>query len=243
MNDPRELYLDLLARCLTDAIYDDASPLVRAEGLDWPSRAHTMIGLKRLANVRHCVEDALARGIPGDLCEAGAWRGGAAIYMRAILKAHNNQDRSVWVADSFAGLPAPDIERYPQDAGDKHHTHAQLAVSLDQVRANFERYGLLDDRVRFLPGWFRDTLPTAPIERLAVLRLDADMYESTIQALEALYDRIVPGGYLIVDDYGGIAQCRKAVHDFRTARGIRAAIRPIDWTGIFWQVQESHSDP
>lgn len=238
MTDVRDLYLDLMARCLADAIYDDANPLVRAEGLDWPARAHTMIGLKRLANIRHCVEDVLARDVPGDLCEAGAWRGGAAIYLRAILAAHADDARRVWVADSFQGLPPPDPTRYPHDAGDRHHTHAQLAVPLDDVRANFARHGLLDDQVCFLPGWFRDTLPAAPIERLAVLRLDADMYESTIQCLEALYDRLSPGGYLIVDDYGGIEQCRKAVHDFRAARGIRAPIKPIDWTGVYWQIPE-----
>lgn len=234
MNDASGLYLDLMERCLTDLLYDDVDQRIRTEGLDWPARAHTMIGLKRLANIRTCVEDVLAKKVPGDLCEAGAWRGGAAIYMRAILEGNGDATRRVWVADSFRGLPLPDPARYPQDAGDQHHTHQELAVSLEQVKANFARYRLLDDRVRFLSGWFRDTLPSAPIDRLAVLRIDADMYESTIQVLEALYDRVSPGGYVIVDDYGGIKQCRDAVHDFRTARGIHAPIKPIDWTGVYW---------
>lgn len=235
---PRELYLDLLERCLTDWIYDGSDERTREEGLDWPARAHTMIGLRRLRHLRRCVEDVLARGVPGDLMECGAWRGGATILMRGVLAAYSLTDRCVWVADSFAGLPPPDVARFPADAGDAHHTHAELAVSLQRVRENFRRYGLLDGRVMFLPGWFRDTLPGAPVGRLALLRLDGDMYESTMVALESLYERLSPGGYLIVDDYGGIAQCRRAVHDFREARGVREPIRPIDWSGIYW-VRES----
>src|SRR4029077_10071518 len=114
----------------------------------------------------------------------------------------------VWVADSFTGLPPPDAARYPHDRGDRLHEFPQLAVTLERVRENFRRYGLLDDQVRLLPGWFRDTLPAAPIERLAVLRLDGDLYESTIRALESLYYRLSVGGYIIVDDYGNVAGCR-----------------------------------
>jgi O-methyltransferase len=94
---------------------------------------------------------------------------------------------------------------------------------------------LLDEQVRFLEGWFRDTLPAAPIKRLAVLRLDGDLYESTIQALESLYDRLSTGGYVIIDDYGNVAGCRQAVHDFRARRGINEPIRPIDWAGVYWR--------
>ena len=189
----------------------------------WTGRyaAHTMIGRKRLENVQSCIEDVLAHGVPGDLIETGVWRGGATILMRAVLKAHGVTDRLVWVADSFAGLPAPDSNRYPRDEGDQLHTFRQLAVSLEQVQDNFRRYGLLDDQVRFLKGWFRETLPSAPIDRLAVLRLDGDLYQSTIEALESLYDRISVGGYVIVDDYGNVAGCRQAVHDFRKAGDLR----------------------
>ena len=141
----------------------------------------------------------------------------------------------MWVADSFAGLPPPDLVRYPHDQGIALHRFPQLAVTLERVQDNFRRYGLLDDQVRFLKGWFRDTLPDAPIERLAVLRLDGDLYESTIQALEGLYDRLSAGGYVIVDDYGNVAGCRQAVHDFRAQRGINDPIRPIDWAGVYWR--------
>ena len=156
---------------------------------------------------------------PGDLIETGVWRGGATIFMRAILKARGVTDRLVWVADSFAGLPPPDTARYPQDEGITLHQFPQLAVPLERVQDNFRRYGLLDEQVRFLKGWFRDTLPTAPIERLAILRLDGDLYESTIQALDSLYHKLSVGGFVIVDDYGNVAACRQAVHDFRAEHG------------------------
>jgi O-methyltransferase len=215
MDTPRDLYLDLMTKSLADWLYDQFDEPVRAEGRDWPARAQTMIGLKRLANVWECVESVLADNVTGDLIETGVWRGGTTIFMRAILKVHGVTDRLVWVADSFAGLPPPDLARYPLDRGITLHQFPQLAITLERVRDNFRRYGLLDEQVRFLKGWFRDTLPDAPIERLAVLRLDGDLYESTIQALDGLYDRLSAGGYVIVDDYGNVAGCRQAVHDFR----------------------------
>jgi hypothetical protein len=268
----RDLYLDLMERCLLNMIYPQSEEaqsvathsgsrvnlarallsgeegcgghisatksgdhLGRMEGRVWPIVAHTMIGLKRLDNLRFCVDDVITNGVRGDLIETGVWRGGAAIFMRAMLKAYNVTDRCVWVADSFEGLPPPNTGKYPHDANSRLHESRELAVSLEQVQANFERYGLLDSQVRFLKGWFCDTLPAAPIERLAVLRLDGDMYQSTMDALVSLYPKVSQGGYIIVDDYGCIPACRQAVHDYRSANDITEEIRDIDWTGIFWQ--------
>lgn len=246
MENARVLYLDLMKKCLTDFIYGDVvakpnltpepfNPEVRTQGRDWPAYAHTMIGLRRLENLQFCVEQLLDRNVPGDLIETGVWRGGATIFMRAILKAYGVSDRRVWAADSFAGLPAPDPAKYPADEGDRLHEYGELAVSLEQVRANFARYDLLDDQVRFLKGWFRDTLPHAPFERLALIRLDGDMYESTMDGLVNLYPKLSAGGYLIVDDYGCYDSCRRAVHDYRNAHGITEEIHEIDWTGVYWQ--------
>ncbi len=259
-NSAAHLYLDLMKRCLVNWIYMDGnlqkqyfmnqlnqdeklkSPLVfdfdpeeRIKGRDWPENAHTMIGFERLDNLQFCVEDVLAKDIPGDLIETGVWRGGATIFMRAILRVYGVQNRSVWVADSFQGLPPPNPEKYPADMGDIHHTYKELATSLDQVQANFARYGLLDEHVRFLKGWFKETLPGAPIEQLAVLRLDGDMYESTMDALVSLYPKLSSGGYLIVDDYGSVLGCRQAIHDYRAAQGIQDEIMPIDGLGVYWQ--------
>lgn len=231
----RELYLNLLKRTLTDALYDPVDPATRREGRDWPARGCTMIGLERLDNLQHCIEDVLAKGVPGDFIETGVWRGGATIFMRALLKLDGVSDRIVWVADSFKGLPPPDAARYPADEGDLHHTMTTLAVSLDEVRSNFEKFGVLDEGVRFLEGWFHDTLGTPEIRQLAVFRLDGDMYGSTMEALEQLYPRLSIGGYVIVDDYGCVPGCRKAVEDFRARNNITDEIHSVDWTGVFWQ--------
>ena len=237
---PEELYLELMKRCLTNSIYGGKDEYLsdakaREEGTEWPRTAHTMIGLRRLGNIQLCVQDVLRRKVPGDLIETGVWRGGATIFMRAILKAHGDTRRKVWVADSFQGLPRPDASNYPHDAGDTLYSYEQLAIPLERVRDNFALYGLLDAQVAFLKGWFRDTLPAAPIERLAVARLDGDMYESTMDALVHLYPKLSIGGYLIVDDYGCIPACRQAVEDYRHAHRIEDTILQIDWTGVYWQ--------
>ena len=206
----------------------------RISGKDWSPMAHTMIGRKRLDNIQYCVEEVIKNNIPGDLIETGVWRGGATIFMRAILKVYGVTDRIVWVADSFEGLPKPEEEKYPQDKGDRHYTYKQLAVPLEQVKQNFQKYGLLDEQVHFLKGWFKDTLPNAPIEKISVARLDGDLYQSTMDALNNLYHKISVGGFLIVDDYS-LKGTEAAVHDFREKHAIKEKIIPIDWTGVYWQ--------
>ena len=207
----------------------------RLVGRDWPAFGETMVGLRRLENVRRCMEEVLRDGVPGDFIETGVWRGGTTILMRGILACHGVTDRQVWVADSFQGLPSPSPEQYPADRGDRHSTYTFLVVPLEQVKENFSRYGLLDDRVRFLQGWFKDTLPTVRDRRWAVIRLDGDMYESTMDALTNLYDNLSPGGFAIIDDYGCVPACKQAVDDFRAARGITDPIDTIDWTGVYWR--------
>jgi O-methyltransferase len=272
--DCRELYLELMKRVLTGALYEDNDTILggvrhqqpanlkqraarslgvlasrlnleiaykkpylaedRAAGRDTPSRADSMIGLRRMDNLQHSIQTVIEEEVPGDLIETGVWRGGATIFMRAVLKVFADSTRKVWVADSFQGLPAPDPARYPAD-GVESFT-GLLRAGVDQVRHNFERYGLLDDRVEFLVGWFKDTLPQAPIERLAVLRLDGDMYESTWQAIEALYPKLSPGGFCIVDDYGSHAsQCGQAIDEYRRAHRITDEIIDIDGYGVYWR--------
>ncbi|WP_018503386.1 TylF/MycF family methyltransferase [Parafrankia discariae] len=263
-HDLRERYLDLLRSTLTFSLWDGRDgtawaprPAVRrladlfsqragveivrtvagqrGDGRDWPRLAHTMTGVRRMESLQYCVEQVLRDGVAGDLIETGVWRGGSCILMRGVLAAYGDTERTVWVADSFEGLPPPDPARYAADAGDTHHQNRALAVSLEEVRDNFRRYGLLDGQVRFLKGWFRDTLPAAPIDRLAVLRLDGDMYESTVDALRGLYPKLSPGGFCVVDDYGAIEGCRAAVDDFRRTAGIEEEIVRIDWTGVYWR--------
>ena len=206
----------------------------REEGAMWPGYADTMIGLKRLDNLQYCVETTLKDGVQGDLIETGVWRGGACIFMRAILLAHGVTDRKGFVADSFEGLPKPDTDQYPADKGDIHYVHKYLAVSKEDVENNFKKYDLLDNQVVFLKGWFKDTLPTAPIEKLSILRLDGDMYGSTMEALESLYPKLSKGGFCIIDDYA-LKGCKMAVDDYRAKHNVEAHMEAIDATGRYWR--------
>jgi O-methyltransferase len=202
----------------------------------WPPTGLTLLGRRRLENVRRCAADVLAEGVPGDLIEAGVWRGGAALLMKAVLASHGDLERRVWLADSFQGLPEPDGDRYPADAGNVLWSDPFLAVPLETVKANFERYGLLDERVLFLEGWFKDTLPQLREETFAVVRLDGDLYESTMDGLVNLYPALSPGGFLIVDDYGDRRWgAHAAVDEYRAANGGTEPILEIDASGIYWR--------
>jgi len=244
--DAVSLYLDLLEKVVCNWIYGDAShpsygdtkfdPARREIGRDLPVQAHSMIGLRRLRHLRCAVEAVIDEDISGDFLEAGVWRGGACILMKGVLAARGVNDRRVYVADSFQGLPPPD-ERFQKDLATLHDffKRPELAASLESVRANFEKYGLLDDRVVFVEGLFKDTLPGLDVDRLAVLRLDGDLYASTIDTLEALYDKVSPGGFVICDDYGAVLDARRAVLDFRASRKIEAPMTAIDSDGVFWR--------
>jgi hypothetical protein len=111
--------------------------------------------------------------------------------------------------------------------------HSELVFH--QRKKNFEN-GLLDEQVKFLKGWFKDTLPNAPIQKLALLRLDGDMYESTMDALLALYDKVSVGGYIIVDDYHVVEGCKRAIHDFLSQRNLNPVLEEIDGVGVYWKV-------
>jgi hypothetical protein len=243
------LYLDLLKKTLTNTIYQ-AEPGEESEAtfvrgfIDHyiQGTAISMLPLARLDNLQSCIGDVLRNDVPGDLIETGVWRGGATIFMRAMLKAHRVTDRIVWVADSFEGLPEPDAEKFPIEA----ETHSgslmtkvydHFAVDIEAVKSNFRAYGMLDNQVRFLEGWFKDTLPTAPISSLAIMRLDGDYYESTTDALTNLYDKLSVGGYAIIDDYAEDAwtHCRRAVDDFRRRRNIREPLIQVDSKCFFWK--------
>lgn len=204
------------------------------DSLDNIGFPQTMIGRARLDHLRSCLDSIVADGVRGDLMECGVWRGGAAIFMRGYLAAHEIGDRLVWLADSFAGLPPPSLA---QDVGLDMSAAVcpMLAIPLETVQESFRRYNLLDDQVRFLPGWFEDTLPESPVEALALLRIDADLYQSTRDALRSLYPKVSPGGFVVVDDYHAIEQCRDAVDDFRREQGVDEPMEKIDWTAVYWR--------
>ena len=194
-----------------------------------------MIGLNRLNNIEGCIRTILTDKIDGDFIETGVWRGGATILMRAILKELEITDRAVWLADSFEGLPKPNSDDYPADKGNELYKLRILSCSLEEVKNNFKVYGLLDDQVKFLPGWFKNTLPSAPIKQISLLRLDGDLYQSTFIALKYLYPKLSSGGFIIVDDYNAFPYCKAAVDDFRRKFNIQESIIEIDNEAIYWR--------
>lgn len=238
----RTAYLDLMRDSLIGRVNEDpALPASKVEGYkddyreqgwDWPSKAPSMIGARRMQNIRRECERVLREGVPGDFMETGVWRGGACMMMRAVLKAYGIADRRVLAADSFAGFPPP-AEGAP-DAGVELWANPAFAVPLDKVKAAFARYHLLDEQVVFLEGFFKDTLPNAPVAALAVLRLDGDMYESTWDGLANLYHKLSARGALIVDDYFLFEAQRQAVDEFRAAHGIVDPITQVDHFGGYW---------
>jgi hypothetical protein len=281
----RELYLDLLKRCLIGAIDDPRKrpPLVSREtcarlieeaaekfkpfleasghtlgsffwetqGLvmnaDWLARfangmhkdrtPDTMSDVSALDNIRTCVEDVLEREVEGDLIETGVWKGGLPAWMRGILMAHGVTDRIVWAADSFDGLPEADPQQHLEDAiwYSLSEPLERLRISLDEVKKTFDKYGLLDEQVAFLKGWFSETLPSAPIKKLALMRLDGDWYDSTLQSLTSLYPKLSLGGYVIIDDYGMPFGCRRAVDEFRERERISGPLQAVNHQAVMWQ--------
>jgi len=193
----------------------------------------TMVGRRRLDSLHQCLNVVVQQSIPGDLVECGIWRGGVGIFMAGFLADRGIVDRQVWLADSFEGLPVADpIADSTFDASLVNNRG--LAVDLATVQKNFEKLGLMGPQIHFLPGWFSDTLPTAPIQQIAILRADGDLHSSTRDILDNLYDRVSPGGYLIIDDYA-LPPCRRAVDAFRSERNIVTPLVRIDAHSVLWR--------
>lgn len=207
----------------------------RYNGCDWPKNGLTMIGIQRLQNLQKLLLDVVDNNVPGDFIETGVWRGGACIFAATIFNLLKVNDRQVWVCDSFEGLPKPD-PRFRADDNDIHHTYSELRVSLEEVKDNFAKFNLLNDNIRFIKGWFSDTLPNLQNEQFAVIRLDGDMYSSTIDALNNLYPALSPGGYVIIDDWG-LVGAKQAVNDYRAEHNINDTIILIEKQGYscYWQ--------
>jgi O-methyltransferase len=250
----RVAYLDLLKLCLCDLAAGATSSVartqqghvmsreltgeqlrLRAAGMDWPLHGLTMVGLRRLDDLQECVESVVADRVAGDLIEAGSWRGGAALLMRATLDTLERSERSVWVADSFQGFPQSDRQRRPgYDLEADLAGFDFLAVPLEEVKQTFERFGF-ERGINFVPGFFEETLPPLAGRPWSVIRIDGDTYSSVRTALESLYPGLATGGYLIVDDYLSLDQCKQAVDDFRSERGIAEPIEEVDWNCARWR--------
>jgi len=208
-------------------------------GLIRGSNSFTMIGTKRLLNIKYLINIISDENIEGDLIEAGVWKGGVIIYMRACLVAYS-LNKKVFGADSFKGLPPVDDVKYPDDKIYKtilkKGNDQGLMISKEEVIKNLNYFNFNDADTILLDGWFEDSLKDIRINKLSLLRIDGDMYKSTYEALDMLYHKVSEGGYIVIDDYGlGSMSCKKAVDDFRKKNNIDSELIKIDWTGVFWK--------
>jgi len=231
-----ELYIDLLKKSLIDYVdLDNSGDHDKIEGRNlFPSeRAKTMVGLKALNNIEYCINEINRYNIDGDFIETGVWRGGATIFMKALSDIFN-MNKKVWVADAFE-LVFP-LSEHPDDGDEwQQREWLELKVTLEEVQNNFRKYNVLDENVKFLKGWFKDTLNTPEIDKISLLRLDGDMYSSTMQSLNALYPKLQKGGYIIIDDYFALDECKKAVEDYRKVYNITEDIIRVNWACVYWK--------
>lgn len=211
---------------------------------------------KRMATVNLAF---MALNVPGDFVETGVFAGSTAILMGKVLKKWGGQDRHLWAADSFQGVPEEDPretaleQNLTQDhidlawngrVSNRIGIPGQYSFSREKFEKNLEANGLgnstTNPQIQVLPGWFSQTLPSAPIQRISFLRLDGDIYRSTWDALNSLYGKVANGGLIYVDDYGSFAGCHHAVDEFRTLHGITDPMYPIYESGdrydaVWWQ--------
>jgi O-methyltransferase/8-demethyl-8-(2,3-dimethoxy-alpha-L-rhamnosyl)tetracenomycin-C 4'-O-methyltransferase len=246
----RDAYIDLIKRAITNYVYlggetpQDAFRCVSHYDLEqsrWKidqlSRPTTLLTKSQLDLIEKAVLAVEAKGVPGDFLEAGIWRGGAIVLMRALLKAYNISGRKVFAADSFAGIPTN--TRAINDPVDLWSD--RWVASLDEVRQAISRFGLLDDKIKFVVGYFEDSLQSLEGKRFSVVRLDSDSYDSVETSLEYLYPLLSQGGFLIVDDWH-LPGCRMAVMDYRSQLGIRDEVH--EWDGnAYWVKQQSYDYP
>jgi len=190
-------------------------------------RPYTMCGNARLRGLYLAVQYVVAHNIPGDVVECGAARGGSASLMGLTLK-RLGANRTLWIFDTFEGLPPPTNK-------DPDWEIAQLYTgscrgNMSEVHALLEHLGILAQS-KLVKGLFQETLPTCGLERISVLHLDGDWYESLKVCLNHLYDRVSPGGVIQIDDYGHWKGARQAVDEFLHQRCINVHLRWLDYTG------------
>lgn len=162
-------------------------------------------------------------------------------FAALVLKEYGEMHRNVWVCDSFEGFP-PESEKDKQYNINWPSLNEWIAVPVEDVKNNFSGFGVLNDNVKFVKGFFKETMLNIEVKNIAVLRLDGDMYDSTMDVLNALYFKVSKGGYVIIDDYG-ISSCDAAVNDFRAKHNIlspmislREKTEKDEAFGCYWKV-------
>jgi O-methyltransferase len=202
---------------------------------------YTMTSVERMYGLWHGVRHVCRRAVAGDVVECGVWRGGSSMLSALALRQERDEGRTVWLYDTFEGMTEPG-ERDADPSGtrmvdvwDHHRGRTGDPVfafgALEDVQANMARTGTDLSRVRYVKGPVEETIPGEVPERIALLRLDTDWYESTRHELEHLWDRLSPNGVLIIDDYGHWAGAREAVDEFFAGRDDAPLLNRLDYTG------------
>ncbi len=209
-----------------------------------PVCTRTLVSYERLQNTRALCEASVEHSIPGAFVECGVWRGGVAALMAGVAR-HEGKQRKTHLFDSFEGLPSPTEEDGSMGEGYEHRELDGELKPVDLYVAGFEQVkqflfgelGLSNEAVLLHKGWFQNVLPgTAPeIGDIAVLRIDADWYDSVRICLLELYDRVVSGGYVILDDYGGYPGCKRAWDEFAEEREINVKLNIVDEYGVWFR--------
>jgi hypothetical protein len=210
---------------------------LRSQGLDWTYLGDTITGLVRIDSLKNILHDVFQNEIAGDFIETGVWRGGMSIFARGVLRANNQMHRKSFVCDSFQGLPPGDRDLDPHDK--TWHRINYLEVSEVVVAENFKAASLLDPNVIFVKGYFNNTMSEVAkmTESLAIMRLHGAMYESTVDVLYHLYEKLSIGGYVIVNDWNGFPS-KTACEDFFKVHGISPVIVGVDALSVYWQKTE-----
>lgn len=198
-------------------------------------RARTMTAHEKLHALVIATRYIVDHGIAGDIVECGVWRGGSMQAVAHALLDRGVTDRDLHLFDTFEGMPAPSAEDRTRDgtpaaellASSSRDARIWAEASLEDVEQGMAETGYPAARVHFHPGKVEDTIPERAPERIALLRLDTDWYESTRHELEHLYARVPPGGVLIIDDYATWQGARKAVDEFLERTGERLLLVPI----------------
>ena len=204
-------------------------------------KPYTMTTDERLVSLSRCIEYIHNCDIEGDIVECGVWRGGSMMLVAKKLMQLKSDDRKLFLFDTFEGMSEPGNEDIAWDnisakeqlnTSDKFEGRNVWCYStLDEVKLNLTKTGYRKENITYIKGKVEDTLPYPSIEKISVLRLDTDWYESTKHELEQLYNKLVPGGVLIIDDYGHWEGARKAVDEFITKNGLKLFLNRIDYTG------------
>ena len=228
------------ARFLKEIVWHDAKNPRRAL-LFFKVLPYTMVSYERLVNAYALAQRTEEEKLQGAFMECGVWKGGAAAAMASAA----NPGRQIWLFDSFEGLPEPTLY---DGARAKEYAGNKISGTLDSIgkcvgpledvqRLFFRILRLPGDTIHIEQGWFQDTLPAAKkqVGPIALLRMDADWYESTRCILENLFDSVVQGGYVIIDDYYCWEGCKKAVDEFMQSRGLKISFVPIDRDGVYFK--------